>query len=868
VFVRSLAVTAVVLVAAAAAVACGTGEYSNVNDNYYCYNSIAWQTDEFVDLFYPFAENILTNTLHYDEEIENGTIDECYTLDNNPVRTTNIYYNMASSTATCIVGHANSNALAVEYYTPTIAGAAAALVSVLEQTAITEFALITDVENTQGEIIALMVAVAGEYFIEGYSATNTYQCMAIGGCNSAGLYPKFEGSATRFAYAGVTPSTITDEDLANALEEFWLYVGCMSGGDNRLYENFVEAAEEVDLLSGFGDEALSPNPCVECTNDGPVISRYGKFGNTVYGAVRSRMVLEKMEVVGYGDDGKVLFRREQRLEPLPTASWGGAYIIEIVNDAMEFEIVFSRGDYSEHSHRFRDGEKPQDWEKLMSKEYWDTQPILTNSNSGVRKSEKMLLGKEYSPADIIIVANQDPNFYPQVLMADLNSRGKDVWLEPALQWPGQITALYEQITNENIVANNDLQDDRYPVFPGPELIIYAGVGECDECIGSAVIEDYYESCLAPYGQCRSDLLITDYDDDERPNGPVTRIPAGGALDGDAFERNADEFNDMLNLAPYRQVMMLCDDDYAAHYMDVIYDAMNMYSRIGYIPLTPIRTSQLHGVDYPERFEHVAGIMNAGVVEVFGRGEESGPSNWFNIIDVNGYAEQDFDLLVREQTFISWLPSCGTTINYNWDETSQLAVWLRFMQTSNPAELPTRMAAIVGHLNAGWRQMHDRFARSLLEARENATPGETSVARITWDAVMDYMDTYPEFHAHALGVGVLGSYVVVPDYGPAGVDESEELSATAGIRVFPCMGQRPQIKLLVPWSGRVRVDIYDIRGRKIVNLIDAQCEAGEHSTIWDGRNASGASVASGMYVARAELGGIAVSSAEAKIMIVR
>ncbi|MCZ6818679.1 MAG: PKD domain-containing protein [Calditrichaeota bacterium] len=51
------------------------------------------------------------------------------------------------------------------------------------------------------------------------------------------------------------------------------------------------------------------------------------------------------------------------------------------------------------------------------------------------------------------------------------------------------------------------------------------------------------------------------------------------------------------------------------------------------------------------------------------------------------------------------------------------------------------------------------------------------------------------------------------------------------------------------TGPVVLKIYDVLGREIVTLVDTELAPGNHVIQWDGRNASGRSVASGMYLYR-------------------
>ena len=60
-----------------------------------------------------------------------------------------------------------------------------------------------------------------------------------------------------------------------------------------------------------------------------------------------------------------------------------------------------------------------------------------------------------------------------------------------------------------------------------------------------------------------------------------------------------------------------------------------------------------------------------------------------------------------------------------------------------------------------------------------------------------------------------------------------------------------IRYTLPSPGHVSVIIYDARGARIATLVDADRDADVYTTRWDGRNASGQTVSSGVYFARIE-----------------
>jgi hypothetical protein len=67
-----------------------------------------------------------------------------------------------------------------------------------------------------------------------------------------------------------------------------------------------------------------------------------------------------------------------------------------------------------------------------------------------------------------------------------------------------------------------------------------------------------------------------------------------------------------------------------------------------------------------------------------------------------------------------------------------------------------------------------------------------------------------------------------------------------------------IRFNLPRSASVCLDIYDILGRKVTTLVDDLCRPGLHSVTWNGTDARGHSVASGVYFYRLRADGRAVT----------
>ncbi len=60
-----------------------------------------------------------------------------------------------------------------------------------------------------------------------------------------------------------------------------------------------------------------------------------------------------------------------------------------------------------------------------------------------------------------------------------------------------------------------------------------------------------------------------------------------------------------------------------------------------------------------------------------------------------------------------------------------------------------------------------------------------------------------------------------------------------------------IAFAVPAPGRVRLEVFDVLGQRVARIWDGVLGAGQYSMRWDGRDASGRSAASGVYIYRIE-----------------
>jgi hypothetical protein len=62
-----------------------------------------------------------------------------------------------------------------------------------------------------------------------------------------------------------------------------------------------------------------------------------------------------------------------------------------------------------------------------------------------------------------------------------------------------------------------------------------------------------------------------------------------------------------------------------------------------------------------------------------------------------------------------------------------------------------------------------------------------------------------------------------------------------------------IEYNIPQKGDVNISIYSINGQKVKEFVYQSQQAGTHKLIWDGKNESGNTVASGFYIYSAKFG---------------
>ena len=58
-----------------------------------------------------------------------------------------------------------------------------------------------------------------------------------------------------------------------------------------------------------------------------------------------------------------------------------------------------------------------------------------------------------------------------------------------------------------------------------------------------------------------------------------------------------------------------------------------------------------------------------------------------------------------------------------------------------------------------------------------------------------------------------------------------------------------VRFDLPEATEITLVVYDLTGREMARLVDGHVEAGYHRVVWDGRDARGREVPTGLYIAR-------------------
>jgi len=87
--------------------------------------------------------------------------------------------------------------------------------------------------------------------------------------------------------------------------------------------------------------------------------------------------------------------------------------------------------------------------------------------------------------------------------------------------------------------------------------------------------------------------------------------------------------------------------------------------------------------------------------------------------------------------------------------------------------------------------------------------------------------------------------------PVAVEPEVEIVPAPSLGALGPMPFRGELRLTfqLPQAGRVRLDVFDVRGRHLRRLVDGERASGPHRVTWDGRDEHGRQQGAGLYFVR-------------------
>ena len=124
----------------------------------------------------------------------------------------------------------------------------------------------------------------------------------------------------------------------------------------------------------------------------------------------------------------------------------------------------------------------------------------------------------------------------------------------------------------------------------------------------------------------------------------------------------------------------------------------------------------------------------------------------------------------------------------------------------------------------------------------------SVAMDGQNAVIAWID--PRANGHNV-------YISQIDYGLTDIEDDNPNTLPSGYGLeqnYPNpFNPSTSIEFSLPSKSHVKLEVYNLLGRKIASIADRFFESGTHTVNWDGKNFSGEQAASGIYFYRMEAG---------------
>jgi len=204
---------------------------------------------------------------------------------------------------------------------------------------------------------------------------------------------------------------------------------------------------------------------------------------------------------------------------------------------------------------------------------------------------------------------------------------------------------------------------------------------------------------------------------------------------------------------------------------------------------------------------------------------------------------------------SYLVRLDSGVGELWKNSPQgAALLLEFPCTLPLGEWSTLSFLALGPTLQGWLEPTTGAPELLFFYEDGADPILTGTAGVGAEAV-----------AEQVVAGFDDILAALLD--PAAVDgasSAKDLPVALRVRPNPAPNAA-RLQFLLPFAGRVRVSIYDVRGARVRTLVDQVFAAGIHRVDWNGTDHAGRPMPAGVYLGALQYGG---RRSGAKLLLVR
>jgi len=308
----------------------------------------------------------------------------------------------------------------------------------------------------------------------------------------------------------------------------------------------------------------------------------------------------------------------------------------------------------------------------------------------------------------------------------------------------------------NATANGAALGSRpspWPTNPGPEVYL---AGSMQTFLAPTLIDG-----SAALYNCGTDLCLSDvalYDisgpmgvPDGIPDGPFSRVTCATAQHAERASLYAHEYNATISVDPNLGFMVGRGTDPLPIESEVVSRMQSIGLRYLGEVVEPFNTIGM-GLGWPA----FLALARQGLAEIFACGGFSSAQK------VPGdFLTCDAAAVNRRQRALFWGPGCEIAAVYKPDSYFTPACGMPMPLLNNYLFGPgqtTTFAAAVGSIGSGFDKAHLEVGRVMMEERAKAATLGGSVARVVYNTIRRIAAEEPEYLSHALGIGILGSYV--------------------------------------------------------------------------------------------------------------